>query len=53
MYPDNKESLAKNIVSNCVECSEHRIDIINVRSIGKGHLNVFITERFIEQTVSF
>ena len=33
--------------------SEHRIDILNAKSIGKKHLNVFITERFIEKAVSF
>ena len=26
--------------------SEHRIDMLNVKSIGKEHLNVFITEPF-------
>ena len=33
--------------------SEHRIDILNAKSIGKEHLNVFLTERFIERTLSF
>ena len=43
----------KYIVSGCVVRSEHCIDILNAKSIGKEHLNVFITERFIEKTVSF
>ena len=43
----------KHIVPSCAVCSKHRIDIINARSIGKGHLNVFITERFIEKIVCF
>ena len=33
--------------------SEHRINVLNVKSIGKEHLNVFITKQFIEKTVSF
>ena len=33
----------KNIVSGCVVRSEHRIDILNGKSIGKEQLNVFIT----------
>ena len=33
--------------------SEHRLDILNAKPIGKEHLNVFITERFIEETVYF
>ena len=53
IYYDNKEILAKTVVSSCVVCSEHRIDIINSRSIKERHLNVFITERFIEKIVSF
>ena len=53
VYYDNKESLAKNIASSCVECSEHIIEIITARSIGNGHLNVFITEWFIEMTFLF
>ena len=40
------------IVSGCVVRSEHRIDILNAKSIGKAHLNVF-KEQFIEKTVSF
>ena len=37
MYCDNKEILAKSIVSGCVVCSEHHTDILNAKSIGKGH----------------
>ena len=33
--------------------SEHRIDILNAKSIGKEHLNVLITDPFIEKTFSF
>ena len=40
----------QNIVSGCGVRSEHRIDILNAKSVGKEHLNVFITERFIEKT---
>ena len=47
------KSTLKNIVSGCVVCSENRIDILNVKSVGKEHLNVFITEPFIEKMVSF
>ena len=43
----------KNIVSGCVVRSEHRIDILNGKSIGKEQLNVFITQPFIEKMVSF
>ena len=49
MYYGNKEHLA----SSCVVCSKHRIDKINARSIGKGHLNVFMTERFIKRLFPF
>ena len=41
------------MVSGCVVCSEHRIDILNAKSIGKEHFNIFITESFIEKMVSF
>ena len=34
---DNKEIHAKNIVSGCAIPSEHRIDILNPKSIGKEH----------------
>ena len=30
---------------------EHLMDILNVKSIGKEHLNVFLTEEFIEKNV--
>ena len=64
IYYDNKEiyvkkycfwlkSTLKNIVSGCVVRSEHRIDILNVKSVRKKHLNVFITEPPIEKMVSF
>ena len=43
----------KNIVSGCAVRSEHHIDILNAKSIEKEHLNVFITEQFIEKTVFF
>ena len=52
MYYDNKEIHAKNIVSGCVVLSEHCTGILNARSIGKEHLNVFITERFMEKATS-
>ena len=42
-----RKASLKNIVSSCVECSARSIDIITAMSIGKGHLNVFISERFI------
>ena len=43
----------QNIVSGCVVRSKHRIDILNAQSIGKEHLNVYITEQFIEKMISF
>ena len=48
-----RKSTLKNIVPGCVIRSEHRIDILRAKLIGKKHLNVFLTERFIEKTVSF
>ena len=49
-----KKFTLKNIVSGCAVCSEHHIDILNVKSVGKEHLTPsFITESFIEKTVSF
>ena len=48
-----RKSMLKNIVSGCVVRSEHRIDKLNAKLIGKEHLNVFITEPFIEKLVSF
>ena len=53
MYYDNTKIHAENILSGCVVHSEHRLDKLNAISIGKEHLNVFITERFIEKTISF
>ena len=48
-----RKSTLKDILSGCVVHSEHRIDILNVKSAGKEHLNVFITEPLIEKMVSF
>ena len=48
-----RKSLLKNIVSGCVVCSKHCTDILNAKSIGREHLNIFITDPFIEKTVSF
>ena len=45
--------MIENIFSDCVVRSEHRIDILNAKSIGKEHLKVFVTESFIEKMVSF
>ena len=42
-----RKSTLKNIVSGCVVRSEHRIDILNAKSIKKEDLNVFITEPFL------
>ena len=39
-----RKSSLKNIVSSCAVRSEHRIDILNSKSIGKEDLNVFTTE---------
>ena len=39
MYCGNKEYSLKNNVSRCVVCSEHRIDIINARSVRKGQIS--------------
>ena len=38
-----RKSMLKNIISGCVVRSEHRIAILEARSIRKEHLNVFIT----------
>ena len=35
--------MLQNIVSRCVTRSEHRIDVLNAKSIGKDHLKIFIT----------
>ena len=48
-----RKSTLKNIVFGCVLSSEHRIDILNVKSIGKTRLCVFIIESFIEKMVTF
>ena len=48
-----RKSPLKKIVSGCAACSEHCIHMLNAKSIGKEHLNIFITELFIEKTVSF
>ena len=45
--------MLKNIASGCVVRSEHCLDRLNAKSVGKEHFNVFITERSIEKTVSF
>ena len=50
MYYVNKEIHAKKY---CAVHSEHRIDKLNAKSIWKENLKVFITELFIEKTVSF
>lgn len=47
------KSKLKNIISGRIARPEHRIDLLNVKSIGKEHLKNFITERFIENTFSF
>ena len=47
------KSTLKNIVFGFDVHSEHCIDILNAKSIGKEHLNIFITEPFIEKAVSF
>ena len=38
-----RKSMLKNIISGCVVCSKHRIAILEARSIGNEHLNVFVT----------
>ena len=55
IYYDSKEiqAIEYSMVSGFGVSSEHRIDILNAKSIGKEHFNVFLTERFIEKTVSF
>ena len=42
--------MIENIFSDCVVRSEHCIDILNAKSIGKDHLKIFIT---IEKMVHF
>ena len=46
-------STLKNFVSGYAVRSDHRIDILNAKSTGKKYLNVFITEQFIEKSISF
>ena len=48
-----RKSVLENVISGCDVRSEYRIDVLNAKSIGNKHLNVFITERFIKKTVSF
>ena len=39
-----KKSTLKNIVFDCVLCSEHYTDMLNVKSVGKEHLtSSFVT----------
>ena len=45
--------MLKNIFSGCLESSEHRMDMLSAKWIRKKHLNVFITDWFIEKTASF
>ena len=45
-----RKTTLKNIVSGYAICSEHRIYILNSKSIGKEHLN-FITEGMIKKNV--
>ena len=46
-----RKSTLENIVSGCGVPSEHSTEILNAKSIEKEHLNVFLTERFIEKTL--
>ena len=46
-----RKLLLYNIVSGFGVLSEHLMDILNIKSIGKEHLNVFLTEEFIEKNV--
>ena len=39
-----RKSKLKNVFSECVVFSQHRIDIVNAKSIGKKHLKVLVTE---------
>ena len=39
-----RKSKLKNVFSGCVVFSQHRIDIVNAKSIGKKHLKVLVTE---------
>ena len=42
-----RKSTIKNIFSGCVVRSEHHIEMLNTKSIGKEYLNVLITEPFL------
>ena len=46
-----RKLLLYNIVSGFGVRSELLMDIFNVKSIGKEHLNIFLTEEFIEKNV--
>ena len=48
-----RKATQKSIASDFGVRSEHRIDILNAKSIEKEHLNVFLTERSMEKTASF
>ena len=48
-----RKSTLQNIFSGFGVRSEYRIDILNAKSIEKEYLNIFLTEWFIEKTVSF
>ena len=48
-----RKSTLKNIVSGCVLRSEYRIDTLNVKPVGKEHLNVFIPKPLIEKMEIF
>ena len=47
-----KKSTIKYIASECFVRCEHGINVSIAKSIRKDYLNVFITESFIEKTVS-
>ena len=47
------KSKLKNIVTGSVVGSNHLIDILEARAIGKEHLDCFINERFFEEKISF
>ena len=40
-----RKSKLKTVFSRCVVFSQHRIDIVNAKSIGKKKLKVLVTER--------
>ena len=47
------KSTLRHVVSGCVVRSEHHIDMLSAELIMEEHLNIFITEPSIEQTVYF